>query len=372
MSLDSPQRSLDDSEDDPGRGRSWEAGVEQRLLGEPASLRRRDIAADAEVSLASARKFWHALGFPMAQDEDVVFTQADLAALRRAAGMVRDGSLDESTALALTRAFARTADRLAVWQTQLMGEALSPEDLAPPTEKDTRAITDLSVAVRATDRLMDIADEIEPLLVYAWRRHLAAAITRMRSDAAGAVDASAPERVVGFADLVNFTSLVRRMSERQLSALVQQFERLASDVVVAHGGRVIKTVGDEVLFVHQFPGPAAAIAVDLVDAMAEDAVLPDVRVGMSIGPVLSRLADVFGVTVNRASRLTSVTPPGQVYVDDHLARRLASISGFDLSVTRRRNLRGIGFVTPSELTRAGFHRDGARQPWTPSTGYQGD
>ena len=59
--------------------------------------------------------------------------------------------------------------------------------------------------------------------------------------------------------------------------------------------------------------------------MGEDDLLPDVRVGMAFGPVLSRLGDVFGTTVNRASRLTSVARPGTVLVDDALAASLASL-----------------------------------------------
>ena len=98
------------------------------------------------------------------------------------------------------------------------------------------------------------------------------------------------------------------MTERQLAVMVQRFEALATDIVTAHGGRVIKTVGDEILFVTIDAAPAAAVALDLVETMAEDDLLPDVRVGMAVGPVLSRLGDVFGTTVNRASRLTSVAP----------------------------------------------------------------
>ena len=65
---------------------------------------------------------------------------------------------------------------------------------------------------------------------------------------------------------------------------------------------------------------AAAIALDLVDAMAEDELLPPVRVGLAHGRVVSRLGDVFGLTVNKASRITAVTPSGKVYVDDDMAR----------------------------------------------------
>lgn len=328
--------------------------IEARLLGKPATMGRRDVSRGAAVSLLSARKFWHALGFPIVDDEDAMFTEADLVALKAVAALVREKEVDEATALAMTRAFARTTDRLAVWQTQLMAEALAaPELEAALDESDSRAVPDPQAAQAAAIKLVEMADDLEPLLVYAWRRHLTAAIARMLADAEPHESSrGAVRRVVGFADLVSFTSLVRRMTERQLAVMVQRFEALATDIVTAHGGRVIKTVGDEILYVTLDAAPAAAIALDLVDTMAEDDLLPDVRVGMAFGSVISRLGDVFGTTVNRASRLTAVAPPGGVLVDDALAKALDSLSGFEMTALRRRTLRGIGPVTPSELRRA--------------------
>ncbi len=342
--------------------------VEARLLGQSRSMRPREVSARAAVSLRSARKFWHALGFPNVEDEDTVFTETDLLALRTMAGLVRDGVFDEPTALAMTRAFARTTDRLAVWQTQLMAEAMGealgelPRTTQNPVTSEnpgtgveldtTRAVPDPATARAAAVKLADIADDLEPLLVYAWRRHLSAAISRMVSDSEPTLDSSGVVRCVGFADLVSFTRLVRRLSERELARVVQRFEALASDVVTAHGGRVIKTVGDEVLFVARGAAPAAAIALDLVEAMAEDDLLPDVRVGMASGQVVSRLGDVFGITVNRASRLTAVARPRTVLVDDAMAGSLANTSGFEMSPLGRRMLRGIGPVTPWNLRRA--------------------
>ncbi len=336
--------------------------VAARLLGEPRSMRRRQVSAGAEVSLLSARKFWHALGFPNVGDEDTVFTDADLQALRSVVGMVREGVFDESSALSMIRALGRTTDRLAGWQTQLMAEALGD---APAVDAWTgsvgeggaspdtsRAVPDPETARAAAVKLTELVDRLEPLLVYAWRRHLTAAISRMVADADPAKDRTGVVRSVGFADLVSFTALVRRLSERQLAQVVQRFEALASDVVTAHGGRVIKTVGDEVLFVTLGTAPAGAIALDLVQAMGDDDFLPDVRVGMAFGPVVSRLGDVFGTTVNRASRLTAVARPGTVLVDDALAASLASLSGFEMTPLRRRTLRGIGPVTPWRLQRA--------------------
>lgn len=335
--------------------------IETRLLGKPASMGRREVSRGAQVSLLSARKFWHALGFPIVEDEDAMFTEADLLALQTVARLVREEEFDEESALAMTRAFARTTDRLAVWQTQLMAEVLAaPELEAALNEQDARAVPDPASAEAAALRLAELADDLEPLLVYAWRRHLTAAIARMLADA-DPQSSTGVRRVVGFADLVSFTSLVRRMTERQLAVMVQRFEALATDIVTAHGGRVIKTVGDEILFVHIEPSPAAAIALDLVDTMKEDELLPDVRVGMALGPVLSRLGDVFGTTVNRASRLTSTAAGGSVLVDDNLATALAALSGFETMALRRRTLRGIGEVTPSVLRRtAGERRTASR------------
>ena len=68
--------------------------------------------------------------------------------------------------------------------------------------------------------------------------------------------------------------------------------------------------------------------------------------------MVSRLGDVFGLTVNKASRITAVTPSGHVYVDEDMAKVLGSVSGFSAIERRRRMLRGIGVVTLHELQRA--------------------
>jgi adenylate cyclase len=143
--------------------------VEARLLGGRRSMCRRELSATASVSLLSARRFWHALGFPNVGDEEVVFTGADLSALQSVAALVRGGLVDEHTALAMTRAFARCTDRLAEWQTELMAEA-------------TGGASDPATAQAVAEGLADIADDLEPLLICAWRRHLSAAIVRMVSD----------------------------------------------------------------------------------------------------------------------------------------------------------------------------------------------
>lgn len=337
--------------------------LERALLGRPATMGRREVSRGAGVSIRSARKFWHAMGFPLVSEDDAMFTEADLAALAGVAELVRSGAVDEDFALSMTRALARTMDRLAIWQTQLVAEEIAEEIAEPGRAGDEAADLAASpeVAREAALRLTAMVDDLEPLLVYVWRRQLTAAINRGLNDAPGEDGQGAP-RVIGFADLVNFTAVVRRLTERELAQMVQRFEVLATDIVTAHGGRVVKTVGDEVMFLTVGVAPAAAIALDLVEAMSEEPLLPDARVGMAHGPVVNRLGDVFGVTVNRASRLTAVAPANGVFVDDALARLLAPLSGFSTVRTRQRTLRGIGTVTPSRLVRVTGVRDRSDAP----------
>ena len=261
-----------DDHPEAASGEELPGQIERRLLGRPASMGRREVSEGAGVEPVVARRFWHAMGFQNIEDDDAMFTEADLEALKRVARLIGEGEVSEELALGMTRAFARTSDRLAVWQTQLVAESLTSPFSEELEGRDSRSVPEPRIAADAAELLASICDDIEPLLVYVWRRHLTNAIARMLADADPAVhaDPSAPIRVVGFADLVSFTSFVRRMSERQLARLVQRFELLASDVITEHGGRVIKTVGDEVLFVHTDAAAASAIALDLVDAMAED------------------------------------------------------------------------------------------------------
>lgn len=350
--VDVPRHAAQPSDDPDRQVEATPEGLERALLGRPASMGRREVSRGAQVSVRSARKFWHALGFPLVQEGEPMFTEADLEALKRVATMVREEIVDEEFALGMTRAIARTMNRLAVWQTQLMSDAVAEQagetyDIGA----DLGRINSPEVAQASALAIARLTDELEPLMIYVWRRQLTAAINRMLADATPERDTTGVPRAVGFADLVNFTSLVQRMNERELATMVERFEVLATDIVTAHGGRVVKTVGDEVMFLTIEAAPAAAIGLDLVEAMAEDDLVPDARVGMAYGSVINRLGDVFGTTVNRASRLTAAAPPGGVLVDDAMAKLVAPVSGFSTRPARRRTLRGLGSVTPSRLLR---------------------
>jgi adenylate cyclase len=125
-----------------------------------------------------------------------------------------------------------------------------------------------------------------------------------------------PDLCVGFADMVGFTMLSQQLSEEELAALVSRFEDVAHDTVTARGGRVVKMIGDEVMFVTDHPSDAARIALALAEAYADDELLSDVRVALAVGPVLVQDGDFYGPVVNLASRAAGIAAPGSVLVSD--------------------------------------------------------
>ena len=111
-------------------------------------------------------------------------------------------------------------------------------------------------------------------------------------------------------------------------------------------------LGDEVLFVADDPLAAATIGLGLLDSIEVDGELPDLRIGMARGTVLSRFGDVYGPVVNIASRLTSAAKPGTVLVDRELATALPSEPGFRLRRRRPMSVRGYSNLSSWRLSRA--------------------
>lgn len=299
-----------------------------QLLGGPRTLRRREVARAVGISLLSARKLWRALGFPGVADQDLAFTDADREALDRVVGLVRNDLIDEETAIACARALGQNTDRLVSWQIEALMEHLAARSPSGVAENPLKVIEQLT-------------PELEHLLIYSFRRQLAGAVARLDESAEAEIDMT-----VGFADLVSYTRLSRRLPRRELSRLVQRFEGLSSDVVTTGGGRVVKTVGDEVLFIAPEPVAGAVIALSISERMAVDDLVPDVRVGIAHGPVLRSLGDVYGTTVNLASRLTALAQPGTVVTEPQTAKALQDHPDIVMVAQRRRLVRGFGQVQP--------------------------
>ncbi len=186
------------------------------------------------------------------------------------------------------------------------------------------------------------------ILEYAWRRHLQiAARTRMVRDSAGAAGTTS---AVGFADLVGFTALSQQIDDRELAAIVDHFEENAYDVVASCGGRVVKMIGDEVMYTVDDLRAAVEIGLQLAETYQDDEELSGIRVGIASGPVLPLAGDLFGPTVNMASRIVSIAYEGSVVVSPSIHEALAGDEELDF--------KGIGRVHLHVVRRAADVEEG--------------
>ncbi len=216
-------------------------------------------------------------------------------------------------------------------------EAASGEVSLPVAERPVEVATGDQALAADTAKVLGAMPDV---LEFVWRRHLVnAARRRLLRRVAGDT-----AMCVGFADLVGFTAQAQQLSERELAAVVERFEKLAYDVVTAHGGRVVKMIGDEVLFVADDVATGARIALSLSEAYREDASLSDVRVGLAAGEVLEREGDVYGPVVNLASRIVTVAFPGSVVVSAEVASELAEDSTLAIRSIRSQPIKDIGRV----------------------------
>jgi adenylate cyclase len=315
--------------------------LERAILGENPSLTSAEVADAAGVSVEQTRRLWRALGFPDAGDE-AAFTEADMVALRTLLRTVDGGAIDFDTAVRLTRALGQTMARLADWEVATL--AARVEQLEAGEQATGSRI---GSALRLAE---EVGVPFERLMIYAWRRHLAAAVARVEVLGANDADLHTTEVTVGFADLVRFTALSNELDDDRIGDLVEIFESRCADVVAARRGRVIKTLGDSVLFVSTDPSRAMEIALGIVDVIGRDSRLPDVRLGLATGSVIMQLGDVFGPPVNLAARLTGIARRNRVITDRRTAQLLPP-DQFESRLLPARPLRGFGVVEPVAIRR---------------------
>ncbi len=332
------------TEPDHGPDRDGGAALEDAILGEAPSLTADEVADRAGVTIEQARRLWSALGFADREDA-AAFTHADVDAISGLMEVVASGAIEFEQAVDLTRAMGQTMAKLADWEVSSLAGRIEELE-AGKDATGSRLTTSL--------RLVDlVSGRFEELLIYVWRRHLAAAAARV--EALGSTreddeDLTSSDLSVGFADIVAFTALSNDLSRVRIAAMVEAFESRCADAVATRGGRVIKAIGDSVLYVNDDPVKALETAEEIISVIGRDPRMPDVRVGLASGAVVSRLGDVFGPPVNLAARLTTVARRNRIIID----RATADLLPSDVFETRRlpaRPLRGFGLLEPVAVRR---------------------
>ena len=319
--------------------------LEKVLLQGPRKHSRRDLAEQQDIPERLTSVYWRSLGFTPVDEDTVVFTEEDAYAIGDLAAIVEDGVITERAFSSISRGLGFHMGRLAMWIT----EALVDE------AKYADGLDDAQARQQMLDSIPELLEIFESQVMFAFRRQLAAYAARAGSEVLHRdTDELFPlQRAVGFADLVQFTRLAQDLPGAELADMVGRFESVSRDIISVGGGRVVKTVGDEIMFLADTPEDGAQIAVSLAEMITESPDLPPVRVGLAWGSMFSRYGDVFGPTVNLAARMESVARPGAVLVDEDTAAAISQAlpGGFCMTEGEDIELHGIGGVRVQEMRR---------------------
>ena len=295
-------------------------------LSDRATLTRANLARRARVDEEFVTRVWRALGLPPGDPGDALYNRRDLEGLRILAAMraiFSDDQLIEATSvlgLAMSQVAASQVELYRGWLSTQVGDTYGGN---------------LNAVLRNVAMIELMLPTAGQLLEIVHRRHVEAAVRSesviMVEEAEGGLPGEV-DLCVGFADLVGFTAASERMLPMQLGEMAGALVRHAEEALPARGARIVKTIGDAVMFTAPDPASASAAALDLVELAGRDGGLPPLRAGLAYGPVLRRFGDCFGRTVNVASRVCSVAPPGAVLLNcpaplDDAAWRAAGIVG---------------------------------------------
>jgi adenylate cyclase len=278
-----------------------------------------DIAEHCGLSIPRVMRILLAAGIPAERETQV---PADLETLMSA---FEEGAalMGEEAILAFTRVLGSAANNVAEAAIALFFAELGPGTERGGPDEFGRA----RLAEAATTVFTEVPEVLAHLVMDAFERAQRRAQTArswLGPVPSADDEAGGPTEVValGFVDLVGSTAWAQTLPLRDQNLALSRFESAAWSSAVLAGGRVIKTIGDEVFFAAPTAEAACRIGLEVCRAAAEDEVLPPARGAVGVGPATPREGDYFGPLVNLLSRLVKAGAPGEVVVTEAVALEL--------------------------------------------------
>jgi adenylate cyclase len=302
--------------------------LDRELSGEP-KYSAEQIAKKVKLPLDYLTAAREAVGLAVPAPDEKAFSDLDLDAAKIIAELRKSGIPDEGL-LEITRVLGRgLAQGAEVIRATSAGAFLES------------GMTEYELAQRNAEAAARFLPIMAPLLQNILRLHLRDLVRNQalsREELAAGAVRNTSDVFVSFADIVGFTGLGERIELGELGALGARLTELALQHT-RPPTRLIKTIGDAVMFVSPAAEPLLETTLDLVQLVEEDDDFPQLRAGVAAGLAVSREGDWYGPPVNLASRVTGVARPGSVLATEDV--RDAAPDGFAWSAAGTKQFRGL-------------------------------
>jgi adenylate cyclase len=284
------------------------AGLAGRLWLRRDRRTLREVAELAGVPIEDARLVLRAAGLGDPGLDDPLLLESDVETVRLGAAAIELFGLDSTLQFSrvLGAALTSVADAAMTTFGQNVAPALDAEDASSFARAQT-----FDFATRL------LVDEVPGMIAGIFFHFVENAVERTAVSGANATS----DLTVGFVDLVGSTALAERLSPSEYGALITGFERDASERVSGVGGQLVKTIGDEVMYVATDAAAACDVALDLQEHVDAHPELPQLRGGLAAGGLVRGYADYYGPVVNTAARAIKLAPPGAVWATEEVRRR---------------------------------------------------
>jgi len=303
-----------------------------------------ELAAERGIPEAILERLHESIGFEPPDGQDLA-GEDDLALLD-AILLFRSVQVPDEVVMRLFGVYADAARRLAKAEAELY-EANIEERLRTSGMNERELI---EFGSQFGDR---VNEALEQAIVDVYRRHRVHAwIEHSVNHVEAALEVEGIESHVSqppaicFVDLTGYTRLTEERGDRFAADVAARLAALVKDIARRRGGSPIRWLGDGGMFHFRDPADAVEAGLDMVE-QAPAIGLPPAHIGINAGPVIFQDGDVYGRTVNLASRLASVAQAGEVVVSADVATWADKIQFEDMGPV---TLKGV--AVPMRLFRA--------------------
>lgn len=302
-------------------------------LGAEEIAERLDIPLDAVTTLLRAIGLGHSI------------PRSDMKFLETVKSLV-EGGIPLKMVLDVARVYGDTLRRLAQAEVKMIREFLNESGRSTLLKERGQ-----SERLQTVQEL--VTPILEPLLLTVHRRHLLRssveeAVADLEAAEKGAARSDLEATIV-FVDLASFTTLARVHGDDVAADVLDRFDGLVRTLLDEHGGTLVKQIGDAFMLVFTEPVSALRFAIHLDAAAASEPNFPAVRTGINTGPVLYRIGDYVGNTVNIAARLAALASANEIFVTQAVAEHVADDGEIRLESAGKFDLAGV--ESPVELWR---------------------